>query len=148
MTDETENENEPGDADTANEGAAAGSWSPVGDSAAPTSALNQQIVQAVDKTNQVVIGSAAAEANGVAYQKVAQAAAFSVQDSTDYLRNIMTIAATAQGVCLQQMLEKEVTSPYSEIMTQAQAAVTAAQTNFASVGTSSAAVVAAFPTSE
>ncbi len=112
-----------------------------------TSALNQQIVQAVDKTNQVVLGAAATEANGVAYQKVAQAAAFSVQDSTDYLRNIMTIAATAQGVCLQKMISTEEVEPYAQIMQKAQEAVTAAQTNFAAVGTSSASVASGFPNS-
>lgn len=112
-----------------------------------TTALNQQIVQAVDKTNQVVMDAAGAEANGVGYQKVAQAAAFSVQDSTDYMRNIMTIAATTQGVCLQLMISEETTSPYSDIMTQAQDAVTAAQKNFEAVGTSAAKTLEAFPSS-
>jgi len=114
---------------------------------AVTTALNQQIVQAVDKTNQVVLGAAGTEANGVSYQKVAQAAAFSVQDSTDYLRNVMTMAATAQGVCLQLMIAEKTTDPYATIMKDAQAAVTASQENFAAVGTASAAVVNAFPSS-
>lgn len=111
-----------------------------------TPALNQQIVQAVDKSNQVVLGAATTEANGIAYQKVAQAAAFSVQDSTDYLRNIMTIAATAQGVCLKLMItEKENIPTYTDIMVQAQKAVIAAQANFAAVGADAGTVVSNFP---
>ena len=112
-----------------------------------TSALNSQIVQAVDKTNSVAIDSAGPEANGIAYQKVAQAAAFSVQDSTDYMRNVMTMAATAQGICLQLMIAKQTTDPYTDIITAAQQAVTAAQTNFAAVGTSAGTVVGGFPSS-
>lgn len=110
-----------------------------------TDALNQQIVQAVDKTNSVVIGAAREEATGIAFQKVAQAAAFAVQDSTDYLRNMMTMAAAAQGVCMQKMVAENTPEQYATIMTDIQAAVTAAQANFAAVGTSASAVVTAFP---
>lgn len=153
MTDGTNNEdqeNQAGDnntSDASGSGDASSSESSSTQTAVTTSALNQQIVQAVDKTNQVVLGAAETEANGVGYQKVAQAAAFSVQDSTDYMRNIMTIAATTQGVCLQLMISEETTSPYADIMTQAQNAVTAAQKNFEAVGTSASKTLEAFPSS-
>lgn len=117
-------------------------------SAPDVSALNQQIVQAVDKTNFVLMGAAGPEANGVAYQKVAQAAAFSVQDSTDYLRNIMTIAATVQGVCLQLMIKTPPTAAeYTPIIEAAQKAVTKAEENFAAVGAAAGEVVGEFPSS-
>lgn len=113
-----------------------------------TKDLNQQIVQAVDMTNSVVLGAAGPEAAGIAYQKVAQAAAFSVQDATDYLRNIMTIAGTAQGVCLQLMIENPaLAAEYTPIIEAATGAVTSAQENFGAVGSAAGTVVSSFPRS-
>ncbi|WP_417460691.1 hypothetical protein [Kordiimonas sp.] len=113
-----------------------------------TTELNQQIVQAVGMTNSVVLGAAGPEAAGIAYQKVAQAAAFSVQDATDYLRNIMTIAGTAQGVCLQLMIENPaLAAEYVPIITAATGAVTSAQTNFTEVGAAAGTIVSNFPSS-
>lgn len=109
-------------------------------------ALNQQIVAAVDFTADKVLKVAVQEGQSIAFQKVAQAAAFAVQDATDYLRNIQTIATAAQGVALSLMIEKE--DPfYIQVMTTAQEAVTAAQTNFAAVGTAAAGVVKEFGSS-
>jgi hypothetical protein len=120
------------------------------DSPAPTGgsgALNAQIVAAVNTTNKEVLQYAEKEAQSIAYQKVAQAAAFAVQDATDYLRNVEAIALAAQGVALKLMIEKETTSPYSDIMTQAQNAVTQAQENLKSVGGSATSVTTEFPPS-
>lgn len=105
--------------------------------------LNQQIVATVDFTKATVLGSAQQEGQSIAYQKVAQAAAFAVQDATDYLRNIQTIATAAQGVAMSLMIETK--DPfYLTVLTAAQGAVTAAQTNFAEVGTAAAGVVKDF----
>ena len=111
-------------------------------------ALNQQTVEAVALTNKTVLGASGAEGAGVAYQKVAQAAAFSVQDSTDYLRNVMTMSSTATGVCLQLMIAKETTDPYEKIIEAAAKAVTSAQENFAAVGAAAGTVVANFPSGQ
>lgn len=41
----------------------------------------------------------------IAYQKAAQALAFSVQDAVDYQRNILTMTSTAEGKALALMFE-------------------------------------------
>lgn len=111
-----------------------------------TSALNTSIVQAVDKNNTIMLSASGPEGAGMAYQKVSQAAAYSVQDSTDYLRNIMTMAATTTGVCMQKMIVEKSPDPWAQIMIKVQEAVTAAQENFSAVGVAAADVVSSFPT--
>lgn len=109
-----------------------------------STALNPQIVQAVGTTNHAVLNGAVPGANGVAYQKVAQAAAYAVQDSTDYLRNIMSMASATTGVAMQQMLATKQVDPYSKIIEAATKAVGDAQTTFSKVGTSASSVVKDF----
>lgn len=109
-----------------------------------STALNPQIVQAVGTTNHAVLNGAIPGANGVAYQKVAQAAAYAVQDSTDYLRNIMSMASATTGVAMQQMLATKEVDPYSKIIKAATDAVSDAQTTFSKVGTSASSVVKDF----
>ena len=109
-----------------------------------STALNPQIVQAVGTTNHAVLNGAIPGANGVAYQKVAQAAAYAVQDSTDYLRNIMSMASATTGVAMQQMLATKEVYPYSKIIKAATDAVSDAQTTFSKVGTSASSVVKDF----
>jgi hypothetical protein len=109
-----------------------------------STALNPQIVQAVGTTNHAVLNGAIPGANGVAYQKVAQAAAYAVQDSTDYLRNIMSMASATTGVAMQQMLATKEVDPYSKIIEAATKAVGDAQTTFSKVGTSASSVVKDF----
>ncbi|OAZ09160.1 hypothetical protein TH4_14985 [Thalassospira tepidiphila MCCC 1A03514] len=102
------------------------------------------MVQAVGTTNHAVLNGAIPGANGVAYQKVAQAAAYAVQDSTDYLRNIMSMASATTGVAMQQMLATKEVDPYSKIIKAATDAVSDAQTTFSKVGTSASSVVKDF----
>lgn len=109
-----------------------------------STALNPQIVQAVGTTNHAVLNGAGPGANGIAYQKVAQAAAYAVQDSTDYMRNIMSMASATTGVALQKMLVEKKTDPYADIIKAATQAVTDAQQTFTSVGTASSSVVKDF----
>ena len=122
--------------------------------------VNGQIVDAVKTSTSAVMGSfkdypgntvspahgtTTVYANTIAYPKVSQAAAFAVQDATDYLRNIMTMSTTAQGVIFKLMVENEAKAPlYIPILEQVQAAVTASQNNLQAVGTSAAAVLAGF----
>ncbi|MGD8908704.1 MAG: hypothetical protein PVF13_02910 [Chromatiales bacterium] len=92
-----------------------------------------------------VHGTSTVYANTIAYPKVSQAAAFAVQDATDYLRNIMTMSTTAQGVIFKLMVENEVKAPlYIPILQQMQAAVAASQENLEAVGKSAAAVLSGF----
>jgi hypothetical protein len=122
--------------------------------------VNGQIVDAVKTSTSAVMGSfktypdqsvtpvhgtSTVYANTIAYPKISQAAAFSVQDATDYMRNIMTMSATAQGVILKLMVENEAKAPlYIPILQQVQAAVTASQENLEAVGKSAAAVLSSF----
>lgn len=122
-----------------------GQAKPEADKTPPLStALNPQIVQAVGTTNHAVLNGAFPGANGVAYQKVAQAAAYAVQDSTDYMRNIMSMASATTGVAMQKMLATKEVQPYSDIIEAATKAVTEAQKTFSSVGESASGVVKDF----
>ncbi len=87
--------------------------------------VNPQIVDAVDVSSQYAFGilpdypsssggggggagAAGPLANAgapIAYQKAAQALAFSVQDAVDYQRNILSMTAAAEGKALQLMFE-------------------------------------------
>jgi len=109
-----------------------------------STALNPQIVQAVGTTNHAVLNGAIPGANGVAYQKVAQAAAYAVQDSTDYMRNIMSMASATTGVAMQKMLATKEVDPYADIIKAATQAVTDAQKTFAGVGEAASGVVKDF----
>ncbi|MDP2696889.1 hypothetical protein [Thalassospira sp.] len=131
----------------AGEGGDTSGGSSGGSNNAPVStALNPQIVQAVGTTNHAVLNGAFPGGNGIAYQKVAQAAAYAVQDSTDYMRNIMSMASAATGVALQKMLAEKTTTPYADIITAATKAVGDAQETFTKVGTAASTVVKDFDT--
>lgn len=113
---------------------------------APGPGVNSVILDAVTQSNGAVLGASGKGGSAIAYQKVAQAAAFAVQDSTDYLRNVMAMASAATGVALKKMVENPATAPqYTPILTAAQGAVTAAQENFANVGAAAGKVVSSFP---
>ncbi|MGO1119710.1 hypothetical protein ACTL6U_13430 [Rhodovibrionaceae bacterium A322] len=121
-----------------------GAGSAAGGAAPDSSALNQQIVQAVELTKSSVLDVAQQEGQSVAYQKVTQATAFAIQDATDYLRNVETISTAAQGVALTKLIEEK--DPfYLTVLTAAQAAVVAAQTNFTAVGTAATTVTTSYP---
>lgn len=108
--------------------------------------VNAQILDAVNQTTSIMMDNAPSEGAAVAYQKVAQAAAFAVQDATDYNRNMENIAMAAQGVIVTKMLEDQSNIPiYTPVLVILQDMVVAATTNMATVGTTSAATVAGFP---
>ncbi len=88
--------------------------------------VNKQIVDAVRVSSRYAFGTdpdilpptggasaPAAKAGGptanagapIAYQKAAQALAFSVQDAVDYQRNILSMTSAAEGKALQLMFE-------------------------------------------
>jgi hypothetical protein len=101
-------------------------------------AINQ--VQSATMAPQVVLTSGA----GKAYQSVAQSSAIAVQDAADTLRNISTIATTAMGVAMAQLLATG-DSKYADVLTQAQKMLTQATTDFGSIGQASATVLKNFP---
>ncbi len=113
----------------------------------PTSGgVNPQIIDAVSQSSAAVMGTAANQGAATAYQKVAQAAAFAVQDATDYSRNVENIAMTAQGVIVAKMLEDQSNIPiYTPVLATLQEMVVAASTNLATVGTTASAIATEFP---
>lgn len=118
-----------------------------------TDALNPMIVQAVDFTNATMTNAVSAEANGIAYQKVAQATAFAIQDATDYLRNMMAMAGAAQGVALEKMIkaaaipDPPLMSAYQTVISTAQAAITVAEGVLKTTGTNASDVAKNYPKS-
>lgn len=110
--------------------------------------VNSQIVDAVRQTRSAVRidandASRVVDA-GISYQKASQAAALAVQDAADYLRNVMTIASTAEGMALKLLIETK-NEFYAEVLAKAQNAVSAAADNLKAVGKSATEVATNFP---
>ena len=111
--------------------------------------VNAQILDAVKQSTSAVMDNAATQGAATAYQKVAQAAAFAVQDATDYSRNIENVALTAQGVIVAKMLEDQSNIPiYTPVLATLQEMVIAASTNLATVGTTASTIATSFPASK
>lgn len=157
------NSNDSNDTNAAQDGSnqnqggsgASGSGSSSGSSGSGTSitatpgGVNAQIIDAVNQSTAAVMGNAATQGAATAYQKVAQAAAFAVQDATDYSRNVENIAMTAQGVIVAKMLEDQSNIPiYTPVLATLQEMVIAASTNLATVGTTASAIATEFPASK
>jgi hypothetical protein len=108
--------------------------------------VNAQVIDVINQAQlatmspQVVLTSGA----GKAYQSVAQSTAIAVQDATDALRNISTIATTAMGVAMAQFLATG-DPKYATAITQAQGLVQGATEDYAKLGTAAAAVLKGFP---
>jgi hypothetical protein len=100
--------------------------------------INQ--VQTATMNTQVVRTSGA----GKAYQSVAQSAAIAVQDAADSLRNISTIASTAAGVAMAQLLATG-EDKYIKVLTEAQSMMKSATDDFQQVGTAATTVLKNFP---
>lgn len=116
-------------------------------SGATAGGVNAQILDAVKQSTSAVMGSAAHQGAATAYQKVAQATAFAVQDATDYSRNVENIAMTAQGVIIAKMLaDTSAIATLTPVLAIIQEMVIAASTNLATVGSTAATVASSYPT--
>ncbi|MCE4554586.1 hypothetical protein [Pelomonas cellulosilytica] len=110
------------------------------------SQVNAQVIDTINQVQlatmspQVVLTSGA----GKAYQSVAQSTAIAVQDATDALRNISTIATTAAGVAMAQYLATG-DEKYAKVLAQAQTMMLNATEDFARVGSAAATVLKGFP---
>jgi hypothetical protein len=105
--------------------------------------------QVIDSINQVQLATMAPQVvttsgAGKAYQSVAQSTAIAVQDSADALRNLSTIATTAIGVAMAQLLATKDVS-YVGVITAAQQVMTQANAEFGQVGATAAAVIKGYP---
>lgn len=110
--------------------------------------VNTQIVSTVNEMQSAALSGDVIKLSGAgkAYQSVSQSSAIAVQDATDNLRNINTMATTAMGVALAQMLATGNADQYSQVITQANTMITNSTANFAAVGTNASNLVSSFPT--
>ena len=113
----------------------------------PTS-VNPQVIDIINQaqtatmSHQVVLTSGA----GKAYQSVAQSSAIAIQDATDALRNITTMATSAAGIAIAQMLANPATAEkYAPVLKEAQSIMTNAAADYATIGKNAASILQEFP---
>ena len=82
---------------------------------------------------------------GMAYQAVAQATAFAVQDATEYLRSVGLIGSTTIAVASARMVETGQSAPWGAIVQEAQQAVDTAAETLRKVGAAAAEILRCFP---
>jgi hypothetical protein len=122
-----------------------------------TDDVNQQILGAVQASTDFAFGLTAnliepvaggtrlSAGAAIAFEKAAQAASLSVQDASDYARNVMSLAGVAQGKALAEILAGVNVDNATTAMTQAQAAVTAAVTAVGALTAAQTTMLNAFP---
>lgn len=108
--------------------------------------VNPQVVNTLNVLHHATMDGPTVVTSGAgkAYQSVAQSAAIAVQDATDALRNVSTIATTAAGVALAQFLATG-DAKYAHALQHAQDMMTSATKDYAAVGKAAAAIVTEFP---
>ena len=109
--------------------------------------VNAQVVDALGILERVTLSSNVSKLSGAgkAYQAVSQSSAIAVQDATDNLRNVSTMATTAMGVAMAQMLATGDVATYTSIIQAANDMMTNSTTHFATVGTDAGSLLGSFP---
>lgn len=109
-------------------------------------AIDPLVIDAINQTQQAVLAPQVVLTGGAgkAYQMVAQSCAIAIQDATDNLRNMNTIASTAIGVAMAQYISTG-DDRYVAVLVEAQKLLTAANQNFSAVGEAAANVLKQFP---
>jgi methylphosphotriester-DNA--protein-cysteine methyltransferase len=107
--------------------------------------VNPQVIDVINQAQAATMGAQVVLTSGAgkAYQSVAQSTAIAVQDATDALRNISTIATTAAGVAMAQMLAGNEQS--STALQAAQEMMSTATQDFSRIGAAAAAILREFP---
>lgn len=120
------------------------------------SSVNPQIVDAVQQSTDFAFGLKASllppVENGtrlssgaaIAFDKAAQAAALSIQDAADFARNVMSIAAVAQGKALAEILAGVNVENAQTAITQANTVITNAITAVGNLNTAQTKMLQAF----
>ncbi|HEU0099462.1 MAG TPA: hypothetical protein VFQ67_11895 [Allosphingosinicella sp.] len=109
------------------------------------SAVNPKVIDIINQAQmatmdpQVVLTSGA----GKAYQSVAQSTAIAIQDATDALRNISTIATTATGVVVAQLLVGD--EKHANLLPKLQAIMKSATEDYVAIGAAAANILTEFP---
>lgn len=108
--------------------------------------VNAQVIDVINQAQAATMGAQVVLTSGAgkSYQSVAQSSAIAVQDATDALRNISTIATTAAGVAMAQLLATG-EPRYAAALTYAQDLVKNATEDYARIGSSAALILREFP---
>lgn len=108
-------------------------------------AVDPQIIDAILQTEKATLTAQITRTSGAgkAYQAAAEASALAVQDATDMLRNISTVATTAIGVALSQLLAGDPAG--KETLVLAQQAIGQAATDYATICAAAAETLKQFP---
>ena len=115
-----------------------------------STALNTQVNNTVKMMQGANLNSEFIKLSGAgkAYQSVSQSSAITVQDAADNLRNVTTMATTAMGVALSQMLATGNAGEFTEVIKQANQMVADTADNYATIGKNAATVLKEFPVGE
>jgi hypothetical protein len=109
--------------------------------------VNPLIIDVIQQTQTATLGQGVVQVSGAgkAYQSVAQSTALAVQDATDALRNVSTMATTAAGVALAQILATGDAKQYQPTLDSAQAIMAQAITDFGNIGKAAGTILQNFP---
>ncbi len=109
--------------------------------------VDAQIVDTLDVIQKNTLSGDVSKQSGAgkAFQSVSQSSAIAVQDATDNLRNVSTMATTAMGVAMAQMLATGDVKTYAGIIAAAEGMMIASTDHFAKVGTDAGTLVDNFP---
>lgn len=107
--------------------------------------VNPQVIDIINQAQKATMGGQVVLTSGAgkAYQSVAQSTAIAIQDATDALRNISTIATTATGVVVAQMMMGD--EKNAAMLPKIQAIMTNATSDYASIGQAAAKILKEFP---
>lgn len=109
--------------------------------------LNPQIVQAVEKTREEVVGSAREEALAIVFQQVAQAGGMAIEDAVDNLQSLLTLNIAVVGKALEIILfgPKSKIDDAVKAITEIGKAVGSGITNLKDIGSAASQVLKEFP---
>jgi hypothetical protein len=108
--------------------------------------VNAQVIDIINQAQTATMSNPNVTTSGAgkAYQSVAQSSAIAVQDATDALRNITTIATSAAGIAMAQFLATK-DAEYMQILAAAQQMLTSATEDYQKIGTTAATILRDFP---
>lgn len=108
--------------------------------------VNPQVIDVINQVQMATLSPQVVKTSGAAksYQSVAQSTAIAVQDASDALRNIATLATTAAGVAMAQYLATG-DDRYAAILDKSQSMLETATNDYLKVGNAAAEVLRGFP---
>jgi hypothetical protein len=109
--------------------------------------VNPLVIDVLQQTQTATLEQSVVTTSGAgkAYQSVAQSTALAVQDATDALRNVSTMATTAAGVALAQILATGQVELYQPALDSAQSIMTNAIEDFGNIGKAAGEILSTFP---